>query len=376
MSSVEGARAGKGLRHPLHSICPYFAMFPEEFVTRQVMKYTRPGDLVFDPFCGRGTTVFESLLQGRDAAGLDINPVAACVSGAKANPPDLDPTLARLRELEEMYEALRPVPQPSDDFFRSCFHPETLDQILFLRKELSWQGSHVDRFIAAVVLGCLHGESQKSPNYLSNQMPRTISTKPDSSVRWWAMHGLEPPRRNAFRIVGGWIAYRLGHRSLVRRGKVALQDARRAYISFPELVRKVDLVVTSPPYLNTTNFREDQWLRLWFLGGPARPTRIEQSDDRYRSEGPYWNFLAEAWRGCSSLMKPGTVVVIRIGGRSLDKETLPQKLFRSLSLGMDAFKVFTLQERVETEIVNRQTNAFRPGSTAKRFESDFVFGLS
>jgi hypothetical protein len=49
-------------RHPFHSICPYFAMFPEQFVAEQLLKHTVMGDLVFDPFCGRGTTIFESLL--------------------------------------------------------------------------------------------------------------------------------------------------------------------------------------------------------------------------------------------------------------------------------------------------------------------------
>ena len=45
------------MRHPLHSICPYFAMFPEGFVLEQLYAYTRPNDVVLDPFCGRGTTV-------------------------------------------------------------------------------------------------------------------------------------------------------------------------------------------------------------------------------------------------------------------------------------------------------------------------------
>ena len=38
------------MRHPLHSICPYFAMFPEYFVERHVLAHTKPGEVVFDPF--------------------------------------------------------------------------------------------------------------------------------------------------------------------------------------------------------------------------------------------------------------------------------------------------------------------------------------
>jgi hypothetical protein len=350
-------------------------MFPEEFVARHVQEFTSPGDVVFDPFCGRGTTVFESLLQDRAAAGSDVNPVAACISGAKADPPDLDSALTRLQGLEDAYKELHPELGPQDEFFRSCFHRATLAQIQFLRNTLAWRRSGVDRFIAAVVLGCLHGESNKSPNYLSNQMPRTISTKPLSSVRWWAERDLIAPKRDVFEIVRKWIIYRLCDVYPSRRGMVALKDARQACIAFPDLRQRVDLVVTSPPYLDTTNYREDQWLRLWFLGGPNTPTRLK-SDDRYRSEEPYWNFLVEAWRGFAGLMKSGAVIVIRIGGRRLDKEELPDKLLRSLIEGMRGFGVVQLREPEESEIVNRQTHSFRSGSTAKRFEHDFVFRLS
>jgi DNA modification methylase len=60
-------------------------MFPESFVQKQLLAYSRPGDKVFDPFCGRGTTILEGLLNDRNAIGSDINPVGACISGAKAD---------------------------------------------------------------------------------------------------------------------------------------------------------------------------------------------------------------------------------------------------------------------------------------------------
>ena len=75
-----------GMRHRFHSICPYFAMFPEAFVEKHLAASPHEG-VVFDPFCGRGTTVFQALLQGRDAAGCDLNPVAACISAPNARHP-------------------------------------------------------------------------------------------------------------------------------------------------------------------------------------------------------------------------------------------------------------------------------------------------
>jgi hypothetical protein len=363
------------MRHPLHSICPYFAMFPEEFVAKQVFAYTARGDAVFDPFCGRGTTVFESLLNGRKAAGVDINPVAACIAGAKADTPSLKKVLFRVTQLEEAQLRSDKLPIPAGDFFDACFHAETLQQVLFLRQQLGWKTSKVDRFIAAVALGCLHGESHKSQNCLSNRMPRTISTKPDYSVRWWNERGYVAPKRNAFQVIRIGVIYRLSHERTPLSGVVRLRDARKAGRAFPGMRESVKLVVTSPPYLDTTDYQEDQWLRLWFLGGAERPLATKNKDDRHTSIELYWNFLRESWRGCAELMRQGTTFVIRIGGTRLTKDDLMGGLQESLEFGLAGFKVLPLGAGLTTEIKNRQTNVFRPGTNSIRYEHDFAFEL-
>lgn len=363
------------MRHPLHSICPYFAMFPEDFVAKQLLAYTRRGDTVFDPFCGRGTTVFESLLNGRQASGVDINPVAACIAGAKADAPRLGSVQSRLKQLKAALATAPAIEWPDGEFFRTCFHEKTLRQLLFLRQELDWKASRVDRFIAAVILGALHGESHKTANCLSNRMPRTISTKPEYSVRWWAAKGLRPPERDAFEIAANLAAYRLTSVRPGSRGGVKLRDAREAKKAFPSLEGRVKLIVTSPPYLDTTDYSEDQWLRLWFLGGAERPLIDKNPDDRHTSVDLYWKFLAEAWAGCSELVQHGAVVVVRIGGARLTKDALFDGLKTSLIKGFADIKVKALHGGETTEIKNRQTNAFRPGTTPERYEHDFAFGL-
>ena len=361
------------MRHPLHSLCPYFAMFPEDFVARQIYAYTKRGDTVFDPFSGRGTTVFESLLNGRPAAGVDTNPVAACISGAKADTPTLVAVHRRLRLLEDSQREAPRYETPSGEFFSACFHARTLQQLLFMRTHLNWRTSRVDRFLAAVVLGCLHGESHKSRNCLSNRMPRTISTKPDYSVRWWTARGCTPPDRDAFSIVRRLAQYRLSVPSARLRGVVKRQDARCASRSFPRLRESVALVVTSPPYLDTTHYAEDQWLRLWFLGGPERPTSRTFGDDRHTNIDTYWQFLCEAWAGCAPVLRPDAVIVVRIGGTGLYKHNLLSGLEGSLQIGLSDFRIRALHAGTTTEIRNRQTNVFRPGTTARRYEHDFVF---
>lgn len=358
--------------HPLHSICPYFAMFPPGFVERYVLAFTEPGDVVFDPFSGRGTTIFQSLLLNRRAYGLDINPVAACVSAAKAAPPARNAVFRRILSLRHEFAKCKSIDSPRSEFFQACFSPITLKQVCFLREQLRWSTNTVDRFIAAMALGCLHGEAHKSQFCFSNRMPRTISTKPEYSVRWWREHGYVAPDRDVFSILVSQLDFRLSKGVPTICGEARLGDVRRASATFRKLRGQVKLVVTSPPYLDTTDYGEDQWLRLWFLGGSERPRARIFPDARHASSTSYWSFLRAAWAGLSDLLAPGATIVIRIGGASLSVDDLNRGLMTSLKQGLGCATLEIVQPLDASEIRNRQTNVFRPGTKGKRLEYDIV----
>jgi hypothetical protein len=357
------------IRHRFHSICPYFAMFPEDFVRRHLV-WALPGQYVFDPFSGRGTTVFESLLGDRQGAGCDVNPVAVCVSNAKANPPTRAEALRRLREIRDQHTKVAFPPEP---FFRACFHESTLAQILYLRSQLQWRRSRTDCFLAALALGSLHGESHRSERCFSNRMPRTISTKPEYSIRWWQDRGYRAPKRDVFSILEGEVDYRFASRPASLRGRVALSDARRASAAFPNLRGKVKLVITSPPYIDTTNYREDQWLRLWFLGGRPSPAGHGRRDDRHYAKESYWLFLREAWTGIATLLRDDARVIVRIGGKRLGFAEARDRLTETLATGLG--RPIELVEQRTTTIRQGQLRAFRPGASGTGVEHDFHFAV-
>lgn len=133
------------------------------------------------------------------------------------------------------------------EFFAACFHTTTYEEVRFLRANLDWRNDRTDRFIAALCLGALHGESHRSPNYFSNRMPRTISTKPAYSVRWWNKHGYVAPRRDVFAILRNMVDFRFRTPPPESRGEVLVSDARKANLAFPHLGGKVTDIITSPP---------------------------------------------------------------------------------------------------------------------------------
>jgi hypothetical protein len=129
--------------------------------------------------------------------------------------------------------------------------------------------------------------------------------------------------------------------------------------------------VTSPPYLNVTSFEEDQWLRLWFLGGLPYPKKGTVSrDDRHGTADSYWAFISDMWRSLGAVMAEESHVVVRIGSRKLAPEILRRGLTGCAQLS--GRKVKLVSSKV-TEIKGRQTDAFRPGTKGCVVELDCHF---
>ena len=365
--------------HRLHALCPYFAMFPPYFAREMILRHTSPGEIVLDPFSGRGTTLLESVLLGRQGLALDINPVAACVTKAKADTPSLPRVLRALDDLETEFnrqdlDLIRHEKAELPEFFGRAFFRSTLNELLFLRGQLDWRRNEVECFIAALALGSLHGEMDRSKSYFSNQMPRTISTKPNYSLRYWRTRGLWPKKRCVFTILRQRAKFRLQTFRPQRPGVVTQSDVRQASRAFPSYRNQVDAIVTSPPYLNVTNFEEDQWLRLWFLGGEPKVTYGKISkDDRYTDEEKYWSFLSQAWKGVGYLVTTGSRVVCRLGGKGVTPEQIAGNLYKTVIAAWPTASM--VGTPVESRPGRRQTDNFRPGSTGPGPEVDFVFQI-
>src|SRR6476469_10360361 len=81
--------------HSLHPMCSYLASFPAALAHAFIARYSRPGDVVLDPFSGRGTAPVQAAAEGRIGVGNDLNPLAHVLTAAKLEP--ATPAEARLR---------------------------------------------------------------------------------------------------------------------------------------------------------------------------------------------------------------------------------------------------------------------------------------
>lgn len=335
--------------HSFHPMCSYLASFPAALAHAFIARYSRPGDVVLDPFSGRGTTPLQACAEGRIGAGNDLNPLAHLLTAAKVDPPTRAETATRLATLRLAHarderawddlaqaavagSAITPVPAaatrqgPTSTRGEAlpaevalAFHPRTLGQLLFVRSVLDPAG-RTDRFLLAALAGILHG---KSATYLSPIMPNTFSMAPRYVREFVARTGFRSPERDVFACLDAKL-HRLDRQPVPpTRGVALLGDARDAGTRFRGELRaralpaQARLVVTSPPYLRVVKYGYYNWLRTWLLGVDAR--QIDAALDDAHRRAPYLAFLREALADLRQALTDDAVVVLVIGDVELDR---------------------------------------------------------
>ena len=92
--------------HAFHPMCSYLASFPAALTHAFIARYSRPGDVVLDPFSGRGTTPLQACAEGRIGVGNDLNPFAHLLTAAKVQPATKADAVTRLAQLRLGWNAV------------------------------------------------------------------------------------------------------------------------------------------------------------------------------------------------------------------------------------------------------------------------------
>lgn len=361
--------------HPkvrLNAICPYFTMFPLWFPYK-VLKAAKETDIVYDPFCGRGTTNYAARLLGISSIGVDINPVAHAIAQAKlvqVKPKAIEALCINILESDS------PCRIPEGEFWEWAYQYDTLRQICQIREYFCSKQTldKIDIALRAIILGILHGPRMKTQDsYLSNQMPRTFSTKPDYSVRFWKNNRLRPSALDVTALVKRRANYifteHLPQRS---NGKIVLGDSRSIR---QVLHKKFDWVITSPPYYGMVTYEQDQWLRNWFLGGREKVDYSNSGQLRHGSEISFIDDLSKVWANASKKCKPGAKLVIRFGALPSKAEKSPTELIRKSLQGADCgWKIQTIRTAGTPIEGRRQANQFK-NPAANYIEEIDVFAM-
>jgi hypothetical protein len=301
--------------HALHEVS-YRACFKPQLPEFFIARLTAPGDRVYDPFMGRGTTPIQAALMGRAPVGNDINPLSICLTRPRTAAPDLDAVARRLAQIDwtratELREDLL-----------VFYHPGTLAEICALRaylidRQAAGTLDAADDWIRMVALNRLTGHS---PGFFSvYSLPPNQAVSVDSQRRINAKRAQIPPRRSVPDLI------LKKSRALLKDGApptVAAEfhtaPADRTADIAPA---SIDLVVTSPPFLDIVQYAADNWLRCWFAGIDAGAVQIST----HRKVADWTAFVARVFAELERIVRPGGHVAFEVGevrGGTVELETL------------------------------------------------------
>lgn len=292
--------------HSLHEVS-YRACFKPQLPRFFVERLTRPGDRVYDPFLGRGTTLLEAALLGRRVAGCDVNPLSRVLVGPRLAPPRLAEVQQRLAEVP--FDRVVECPEELLVFF----HPDTLRALCALRAWLLERAplDPIDAWIQMVATNRLTGHS---PGFFSvYTLPPNQATSVVAQRKINEKRQQQPPPRDVARLVlrkSKQLLADLGAGEREALAACAPQILTASASATPQLAPgSVDLVVTSPPFLDVVQYKADNWLRCWFCGIDASSVAVTMA----KTVETWSAVMAEVFVELFRVVRPGGHVAFEVG---------------------------------------------------------------
>jgi DNA modification methylase len=265
---AEGARDRSPISGYTHNFYRYPARFSPTFAAAAIEAFTKPGDLICEPYMGGGTAIVQSLAMGRHAVGNDLNSLSHFITKVKITPLDRSEVRAVLAWAEDVAPNLT-YSQADNEVEEYLSAPETKNL------ELT-RGRFIKRVIAAGLASLDQFPTRDAKDFVRCVMLR---------VSQWALDGKKTHTTlDAFReqlvvetseMLAGMESFSGAIEAYKRRPRATLRNGDAGDIDtmpiFAQEGRRARLVITSPPYPGV-HVLYHRW----------------QVDGRRETPAPYW----------------------------------------------------------------------------------------
>ncbi len=297
----------------IHEIS-YRACFKPQLPYFFISNFTQKGNVVYDPFSGRGTTIIEAALNNRRIVANDINPLSKILTQPRIEIP-------RYSEINERIETIPYYKNLKSDIDLSMFYQEeTLSEILSLKNYLinryeSGKEDHIDRWIRMVATNRLTGHST---NFFSvYTLPPNQAISPQKQKQLNENYNRYPVYKNTKNIILiktqsllrdiDNIKRRTLH-SVAKEAVFLTEDAR----STPQIAdNSISLIVTSPPFLDVIDYARDNWLRCWFNN--INTEEITKKITVTKSLEEWESFIYDTFIEFKRILKPDGMIAFEVG---------------------------------------------------------------
>lgn len=302
---------------------PYPAKFIPPIPNHFIEQLSEPGDTIYDPFLGSGTTAVEANILGRNAIGNDVNELAVLISKVKTTPISMQQLRTLDSLLNKIYNRIfllhlgkkRGIAKPNIVNLDLWFKDFVINELVIIKEEIE---KLTDKNLRDFCLVALSGIIIN----VSNQDSDTRYVRVPKNINHFDTYDRFSRQLNKLRKIMSASYEQLAN----GRSEFKVADTRTEGI-FPE--NSANLAVTSPPYPNAYDYHLYHKYRLFWLGmnpHQLRKNEIGAHADYSKKNGPdefdFKRDMEKCFLNTSKILKPGSYFVLVIGDSILKGRTI------------------------------------------------------
>ncbi|MFX0125095.1 MAG: DNA methyltransferase [Candidatus Hodarchaeota archaeon] len=280
--------------HPAHSIHRWYGKLMPSTPRWAIKEFSKPGDVVYDPFCGSGTVCLEAMLKQRQVIGNDIDPLACLISRVKTTRVDPQLIEKEFEWIQTEYKSLDPeIPNfPRRDYWFTSSCQITLGRILAAISQIEHQ--KVSEFFRMCFSSIVRASSFADPKFIitaRSKHRQQIAEKMTSEDVWKFFSGAVI--RNIKRMERIWRLEDNFTYPIIHCG-----DARE-YI--PN--QRIDIIVTNPPYVGSVDYVRAMRLPRYWLKLSSNDLQLRHAEIGSRiAKNRSFNAFSAKYRSLSTAL--------------------------------------------------------------------------
>lgn len=253
---------GSMLTYQTHGLMIYPAKFIPQIPQFCIQQFSQPKQIILDPFCGCGTTLLEAQLLQRNAYGLDINPIAQLLSKVKTTPLNLNNLNSEYSNFKRFSESYDRKSRKSKTYIQEFpnlsywFTPYVIQELLSLQDFIfNIEDPAIRDFFRLNLISIIRDVSLADRDQLHPAKTKYSKQKENRNIP--TIELFKKSLQSRMPIIRQYSQYDFSETFIQLIG----EDATRIFCP-----TKIDLAITSPPYVNAIDYIRIHKLEAFWAG--------------------------------------------------------------------------------------------------------------